>query len=473
MLKGQKIHIEQPADREFKVDIGLIGTDDVRKISVLAYAVIDDAENDIVIHAKAAGSQAEGASGENAASGDGSEMVVAWWGNQVRNERTQAILELYSEQNPGVTFDGQFSEWADYWNKLATAAAGHSMPDIVQMDYKYIQQYVNNDLLVDLTPYIENGTIDVTNCNEDVLSSGKVGDGLYAICNGINAPALLYNKTALDEAGITVKDNMTMDEFITLCREIREKTGYKTNIAYNNGENFIEYFLRANDVVMFEDGKLGGTAEDYVSYFKLYEDGIREGWVVDPSIFAERTIGSVEQDPMVYGSNPETMSWCAFNYTNQLTAIRSAAPEGVEIAITTWPSADPVKSDYLKPSQFFAITKDSANPDEAAKILNFITNSVECNEILLGERGIPLSAFVADSIAPKMDETSQEVIKFINEVVSDNSSQINPPAADGSSEVNDLLNKLEEQVCYGQMTAEDAGQQLFTEGSKLMESKKN
>ena len=151
---------------------------------------------------KEAGSQAEGASGENAASGDGSEMVVAWWGNQVRNERTQAILELYSEQNPGVTFDGQFSEWADYWNKLATAAAGHSMPDIVQMDYKYIQQYVNNDLLVDLTPYIENGTIDVADCNEDVLNSGKVGDGLYAICNGINAPALLYNKTALDEAGI-------------------------------------------------------------------------------------------------------------------------------------------------------------------------------------------------------------------------------------------------------------------------------
>ena len=53
-----------------------------------------------------------------------------------------------------------------------------------------------------------------------------------------------------------------MDEFIALCKEIREKTGYKTNIAYNNGENFIEYFLRANDVVMFEDGKLGGTAED-------------------------------------------------------------------------------------------------------------------------------------------------------------------------------------------------------------------
>lgn len=156
-------------------------------------------------------------------SSDSSSLVMAWWGNQTRNERTQKILDMYSEENPGVTIDGQFSEFNDYWNKLATAAAGHSMPDIVQMDYKYLQQYVNNNLLVDLTPYIEDGTIDTASCNQDVLNSGKVGDGLYALCNGINAPALLYNKTLLDENGITVKDNMTMDEFIALSREIEEK----------------------------------------------------------------------------------------------------------------------------------------------------------------------------------------------------------------------------------------------------------
>ena len=146
----------------------------------------------------------------NGGSSDSSSLVMAWWGNQTRNERTQSILDMYAEENPGVTIEGQFSEFNDYWNKLATAAAGHSMPDIVQMDYKYLQQYVNNDLLVDLTPYIEDGTIDVSNCNQDVLNSAQADGGLYALCNGINAPALLYNKTLLDENGITVKDNMTM-----------------------------------------------------------------------------------------------------------------------------------------------------------------------------------------------------------------------------------------------------------------------
>ena len=409
---------------------------------------------------------AESTEGSNSGSAN---LVIAWWGNQTRNERTQKIIDLYSEQNPGVTIDGQFSEFNDYWQKLATAAAGHSMPDIVQMDYKYLNQYVTNGLLVDLTPYVEDGTIDTADCNQDVLNSGSVNGGLYALCNGINSPALLYNKTLLDENGITVKDNMTLDEFIDVCKEVYEKTGYKTNLCYNQNEQWIEYFLRADDIVLYEDGKLGGDSyEPYADFFKLYEDGLKDGYVIDPSVFAERSIGSVEQDPLVYGSSPETMSWCAFAYSNQLTATVSAAPEGTEIGLTTWPSADPKKSDYLKPSQFFAISSDSKNPEEAAKILNFITNDVDCNNILLGERGIPLSSKTAEAIAPNLDETTQKVITFVNDVVSANSSQVNPPSTNGASEVNDLINKLQEQVCYGQLSAEDAGKQLFEQGNQIM-----
>ena len=421
---------------------------------------------------QAAGSEAATtAAGSQAAAPEGSDvkMTVSWWGNQTRNERTQAILDLYSEQNPGVTFDGQFAEWADYWNKLATASAGHALPDIVQMDYKYLEQYVSNNLLVDLTPYIESGVLDTSNVDEGILNSGKVGDGIYAICIGINSPALLYNKTLLDEAGITVKDNMTKDEFIDLCREVYEKTGYKTNIAYNNGDNLIEYTMRSNGEILFEKDKLGVAGpESLEAFFDYYEIGMKEGWHVDPSIFAERTIGSVEQEPLVYGTSPENMSWCAFYYSNQLTAMQNAAPEGVEIGMTTWPATDPVKSNYLKPSQFFSVTVDSKNPEAAAKFLDFVTNSVDCNNILLGERGVPISSEVAGAIASQMPKEDQEVIRYINEVVTPNSSTINPPAPDGASEVYDLIDKLEERLCYGEIDAKQAAQELFDQGNKIM-----
>ena len=409
-----------------------------------------------------------GSSGSTSESSDGTvNLTFTWWGNQTRNERTQAALDLYSEQNPGVTFDPQFAEWNDYWDKLATAAAGHSLPDIVQMDYSYLEQYVSNGLLVDLTPYIEDGTINVDNVDEGILNSGKVGDGIYALCNGVNVPALLYNKTLLDEAGITIKDNMTMDEFIAVCKEVYEKTGYKTNIAYGS-DAYIDYFCRAYDEIIYESDSIGASQETLDAFYSLYDDGINEGWLIDPSVFAEVTVGSVEQDPMVYGSSPETMSWCFFAYSNQLTATKSAAPEGMEIGMTTWPSADPAKSDFLKPSQFFAITVDSKNPAEAAKVLDFITNSVECNNILLGERGVPISSEVSNAISENMSEDDRNIITFINEVVTPNYSTISPPAPTAASEAYNLNDNLIEKVCYGELTAAEAAQQMYEEGNEIM-----
>jgi len=397
------------------------------------------------------------------------ELIFTWWGNQTRNERTQAILDMYTEMNPNVKFDAQFAEWADYWNKLATASAAHNLPDIIQMDYKYIRQYVNNDLLVDLSPYTQSGALDLSDVDEGIIASGSLNNKLYAICAGVNAPALVYNKTLLNENGITVKDNLTIDEFVDLCREIYEATGYKSNLAYGIGEGFIEYLMRGYNIQLFEDDRLGvESPADLEKFFTLYENGMNEGWHVHPSIFAERTISSIEQDPLVYGTSPETRSWCGFNTSNQLNAYKNAAPEGIELGITTWPSPDPKSSNYLKPSQFFSVSVDSKHPEEAAKVIDYITNSVECNEILLGERGVPASSKIADSIAPLLDSTNKQIISYINNVVTPNCSAINPPAPDSAIEVFTIINELEEKLCYGQLTAKEAAEELFAKGNEIL-----
>ncbi len=43
--------------------------------------------------------------------------------------------------------------------------------------------------------------------------------------------SLIYNKTLLDEAGITIEDNMNLDQFAEKCAEIYEKTGYRSFIS--------------------------------------------------------------------------------------------------------------------------------------------------------------------------------------------------------------------------------------------------
>jgi multiple sugar transport system substrate-binding protein len=154
-----------------------------------------------------------------------------------------------------------------------------------------------------------------------------------------------------------------------------------------------------------------------------------------------------------------------------MTSITNAAPEGMEIGITTWPADDAVKSNYLKPSMFFSVSVDSENPEEAARLINFWINSVECNEILMGERGVPVSSVVASAITPQMDETSQKVVTFINDVVTPNCSDVSPASPNGATEVYDVIYKLEEAICYGEKTAEEAASELLTKGNDILSSK--
>jgi len=281
----------------------------------------------------------------------------------------------------------------------------------------------------------------------------------------------MYNKTLLDKNGITIKDYMTIDDFEAVCRQVYEKTGYKTSIVYGTAQTYLDYFMRAYDVVLFGDKKMGGTAESYIPFFQMYETGLKEGWLIDPGVFAEISIGSVEQDPLVNGSSPETMSWCAFANSNQLTAVQNAAPEGVTIGMTTWPSPDPKKSGYLKSSQFFSIGAHTKNPDEAVKVLNYLVNSSDANNILLGERGVPASSKIAQELSPKMDAINQEIIRYINEVVTPNSSPINPPQPDGASEVFNLLNQVQEQLCYGTFDSKAAAEEFYNSANKIMSQK--
>lgn len=127
------------------------------------------------------------------------------------------------------------------------------------------------------------------------------------------------------------------------------------------------------------------SADEFVPIFKVFEDGVKEGWHVDPSIYAEITPGSVEQDPFVYGASEDSRSWCVFCWSNQIGAYENCKPEDMpEIGITTWPSADPAKSDFLKPAQFFSVSANAANPGGSSKDYRLLDQQYGCKQYSFG-----------------------------------------------------------------------------------------
>ena len=402
-----------------------------------------------------------------AADGEVMELGMAWWGNQARNERTEQALKKYSELYPEYKVKGEFYQWSDYWSKIATLAAGKKLPDIIQMDISYLSQYVSSGQLLDLKPYIESGQFDASGISETVMQMGEVDGGIYGIAAGVNSPALLYNETLLKENGLTIEDNMSIDDFVNLAQEVYEKTGYRADI-FNKG-TYMEYWSRDNDLQIVDKKLTGDSPEAYEPYFQLLEDGIKNGWHIPVDIGSGSN--GVEDDPLVYGSSPQTMTWCHLTTSNLLEAYQKAAPEGMKLGITTFPAQNPTKAKFLKPSMFFSVSATTEKPDEAVALLNYLINSVEANEILLGERGEPVADQVSQAISGLISESAREAGVYINEVVAPDCSPITPPAPEGSSEVADLLTKLEAKVAYGEVGAEQAAEEYFKKGNEIFSGK--
>ena len=173
-------------------------------------------------------------------SSDGEKVTLSlyWWGNQTRNDLTKKAVDLYMEQNPNIEITVEFTDWSGYWDKLSAMAAGGNMPDIIQQDYSYINQYQQSGQLADLTPFIEDGTIDTTNIPDSIIESGSIDGKCYALSLGSNAPLMIYDKAIVEQAGVTIPDQPTIDELYDLGEQIYAATGVKT--YFDGGLNMMQ-----------------------------------------------------------------------------------------------------------------------------------------------------------------------------------------------------------------------------------------
>ncbi len=390
-------------------------------------------------------------------------LNLCWWGNQKRNDVTKKAVDLYMSQNPNVEIKVEFTDWSGYWDKLSTMAAGGNLPDIIQQDYSYLNPYQKSGQLADLTTFIEDGTIDISNISESIISSGTIDGKCYGISLGSNAPCIVYDKGILEEAGVTLPEQMTVDDLYSISVQIYEKTGVKTFFdGGDTGTVMPQMVARSRGSHLFDELKEGRNDAALENFTNVERFGQAE-FCISPDLLAEKNPNVVETKPIVDGT-----TWNDFCLSNELIGISGAA--GRELGITMYPIMNNAKSQnlYLKPGMFFSIAETSQHKEEAAKFINWFVNSIECNEILLAERGIPVNSEVAEILKSQVDEVSQEVFEYIASV-SKIAEPIDDPDPAGKGEVEALGKKLVEDLRYGDITAEEAAKQYAAGAKKILE----
>jgi multiple sugar transport system substrate-binding protein len=387
----------------------------------------------------------------------GSTVRLIWWGNPDRDRRTNEVVALFS-QDTGTEIVPETYAWNDYWQKLATQAAGRNLPDLIQMDYRYIFEYARRQQLAALDDLVGARLAEVQ-FDPNQLASGKVDGKLYGVSMGANSMSYIYNKAVLDGAGVTLPDMKawTNDEFIAIGKALQgklpERMAFVDNMGYR--EPMLETWVRQRGKALYdEDGQLGYDLDDLTAFFAFWKGLQDEGLTPPADVQSQDSDGKMETSMLVTGR-----SLFGFSHSNQLVANQKLVPD--EINIVMIPNqTDGKPGQYLKPSMLLSIAETSEVKDGAAKLLEFFITDPKANAILQIERGVSGDPAVRESILAGLSPTEKKIIDYLD-IVATSVSPLPPPPPKNAGELDRALRPTWDAISFEKVSVEDGAKQYY------------
>jgi multiple sugar transport system substrate-binding protein len=178
------------------------------------------------------------AGGTQASSGSTDSLTINIWDSN-QQAGIQSICDDWTAES-GISVKVEVVDWDNYWTLLESGASGGTLPDVFWMHSDYAQIYMENDMLLDLTQYIADDGVDMSQYYSDIASIYTRSDGnIYALPKDHDTIALLYNKALFDEAGVEYPtSDWTYEDMYEAAKAITEATSDDTyGIALNTSND--------------------------------------------------------------------------------------------------------------------------------------------------------------------------------------------------------------------------------------------
>jgi len=412
--------------------------------------------------ASASGSAQPSEGGGKAA--DAVKLGIMWWGPDDRHEATLKALDLYTKQHPGVTFTPDYTAWDGYWQKLPALAASKTVPDILQMDAAYIQDYAAKGVLEDLSDLDLTGIVDPA-----VIENLKIDGKLYGIPLSQNAQGIAFNKPELEAAGVTLPHkNWTWDEFFAFAREARQtlpKGKYGIGDA-SNAWDWYNWYQTGNGAkpLMSDNGKTFTLDKDLFVKFQSTFAELRKEQAVPPP---DKSLSFVENDPTAdQMASGVVMTRGAT--TGSVAALYTLMPDQVDVVgIPVGPSG----GGWAQSTIFLSVSANSQHKEEAKAFLKWFITDPDAGRTLKMTRGIPINPEIFKLLEPTM-EPKDLVGKKIYDMSVEKALPFYP-IAQGFSEWVDTYKSTMEGVMFGQTSIEDAYDKLNKLGQEIAAKNQN
>lgn len=403
---------------------------------------------------------ATGVAGTSAQAQDATEVVI--WNTWADHHVTafQELIDEFNAAHPDIEVRQEQQPLNDYEAKLMQAVTQGVGPDLVGAFPTMAANYIDDDLIVNLSEYIDDPEIGIPDFEASVdpgaYAEVTQWDGnVYILPDRVGGEVFYYNQTLLDEQGLAVPT--TWDELEATGRTITEATG-KPAFGFDSE---IDGF----QVLITQAGSPYLDPETLKVEFNNPTAVERLDWfcgLVDEGVF--RLVG---ED--VYFSNPFG-SQAVASYIGSAAGygfVESAVDGQFEFGVAPIPQGG--EQDYVSSwgGGWMIFKTDDATQRAAFEFLKFMTTPEISARWGVAFGGVP--AYPAAVEEPVFQEYAAS-----NPAMQAQLEQIDRigylPAVRGSAALRQVIGRAVSSACTGQSSAADALALAETEGNAELEA---
>ena len=194
------------------------------------------------------------------------------------------LTKDFEKKNPNITIklQSQGGNYSDLQAKLVSGLQSpKDLPTITQAYPGWLYNAAKNNMLVNLTPYVNNksvgwGSYKNSAIKKALWDGANIGGTQYGVPFNKSVEVLFYNKTLLDKYGVKVPSNMS--QLASASAEIYRKSHHKVRgMGFDALNNY--YMMQMKETYGKDFNKnLNFATKDSVKAINYYANGVKAGY---------------------------------------------------------------------------------------------------------------------------------------------------------------------------------------------------
>lgn len=207
---------------------------------------------------------------------------LTFWSIGREADRIGSLFEEFERRNPGIRIKLEKFPWTGAHQKLLTAFAGNSLPDVFQIGNTWIPEFVTLNALAPLDALVANSpVIDRSDFFAGVWDTNAMNGALYGLPWYVDTRLLFYRKDLLAKAGFS-EPPTDWAQWSQMLRAIKNVVGadkYSILLPLNEFEPLLNLGIQHPESLLRDGDRYGNfRSESFRKTLTFYSEAFVHRW---------------------------------------------------------------------------------------------------------------------------------------------------------------------------------------------------